>query len=236
MLNLSHRSALLSVAVCAGLFVVGCVFSPRPQASYEANSQVQSLRNFVVYQDSSGALSYHSQTAQGIAPEQARRVHGRACQHALQFPLIGARRELSGTSLSAGWGQGAYGEALDNARQGLPAEALLFDVRADINTFMILTVYRKQCLEISAAVAMPVVARAPNPPVLAPVPPVAPAEGLPAPTPAPVDAAAPAPEGAPPGAPAQSASTPSAIPPLPVLPPPAVNPAPLPVPPPGPMP
>lgn len=230
---------MLSVAMCAALWVGGCVFSPRPQASYEANSQVQSLRNFVVYQDSSGALSYHSQTAQGIAPEQARRVHGRACQHGLQFPLIGARRELSGTSLSAGWGQGAYREALDNARDGLPPEALLFDVRADINTFMILTVYRRQCLEIDAAVAMPVAPPLSNLPVLVPAPPAAPADPLPppAPTPAPVDTTVvPAPESAPSGAPAEGGSTPGAIPPLPALPPPAVNPAPLPIPPPGPMP
>ncbi len=220
----------LSIVV---LFASGCgVFSPRPHASYEANSQVQTLRNFVVYQDSSGALSYHSPTALGSAPGPALRVQGRACQHGLQFPLIGARKDLAGTSLSAGWGQGAYREALDDARESLPPQALLFDVRADINTFMILTVYRRQCLEINAAVAMPILPVAPATLAPAPAPQPRPIPPEPLPVPAPVDAApAPSPEEAPTGIGAVKAPSATPLPPLPL---PAVHP--LPVPMPGPTP
>lgn len=54
-----------------------------------------------------------------------------------------------------------YEEAITAARQGLPANAVLFDVRVDLNQFAILMVYRRQCLLVDAGVAVPVAAAAP---------------------------------------------------------------------------
>jgi len=154
---------LLSIACLSVLATLsgGCGLGPRPQTSYEANSQVLALSELVVFQDSTGALSYQAPTGQDVRIKLAPRVKGKACQHGIQLPL--PSRAGTGASLSAGWGRGAYREALSEARAGLPKEAVLFDVRADLNQFAILTVYRRQCLLIDAAVAVPIAPGATEP-------------------------------------------------------------------------
>lgn len=173
---------------------LGCITSPRPRTSYEANSQVLALNQLVVFQDSTGSLSYHAPTGKDVRIKLAPRVKGKACQHGIQVPLFS---ENGGASLSAGWGAGAYKEALADARSGLPDDAVLFDVRADLNKFSILMVYRRQCLWVDAAVAVPVAApAAPTPaaPAEAPAPPVesapAPPAEAPPESPSPFDPAA----------------------------------------------
>ena len=43
----------------------------------------------------------------------------------------------------------------NDARRGLPHDAVLYDVRADLSTLVILSVYRQSCVVLDAAVALP---------------------------------------------------------------------------------
>jgi hypothetical protein len=65
--------------------------------------------------------------------------------------------------VSATWGDGGYRDALDNARRGLPRSAVLYDVRADLATLQILSIYYQRCVELDAAVALPLETTAPPP-------------------------------------------------------------------------
>jgi hypothetical protein len=58
-------------------------------------------------------------------------------------------------SISAGWGDGGYANALANLRTKVPPNAVLFDVRADIRLRTILSVYAEECLVLDAAVFVP---------------------------------------------------------------------------------
>jgi hypothetical protein len=116
----------------------------------------------VIFQDSSGALSYHSPVGRDVRKlVTARRVHGRACQRGFQLPIEPLLATLPGSlpptaaSVSATWGEGGYREAMDDARRGLPQSAVLYDVRADLQTFVILSIYRERCVLINAAIALP---------------------------------------------------------------------------------
>ena len=145
----------------------------QPRVSYQANPQVLQSGGLVIFQDSSGALSYHAPVGRDVRKlVSTRRVQGRACQRGLQLPIEPLVAAVSGSplagpvSLSAAWGEGGYRDALDDARRGLPHEAVLFDVRADLSTLVILSIYQQRCVELDAAVALPLAAAstaAPNP-------------------------------------------------------------------------
>jgi hypothetical protein len=121
-----------------------------------------SLPPLVVYQNSVGPLSYRSEAAGGGAP--AREVRGEACQSALTLPvgLVWAAIKSGNTAyatafLSGGWGEGGYAEAVSSAAKSAP-DARLVDVRADLNTKIILGIWRQQCVRVVAsavAVAAP---------------------------------------------------------------------------------
>lgn len=140
----------------------------RPPVSYEANSQVIQNPGIVIFQDSSGALSYHAPVGRDVRKlVSTRRVQGRACQRGLQLPLQPLFSALSGalptaaaTSVSATWGDGGYRAAMDDARRGLPPEAVLYDVRADLATFVVLSIYRERCVVLDAALALPLASSA----------------------------------------------------------------------------
>jgi hypothetical protein len=107
-----------------------------------------------VYQDSTGPLSYRSPAG----PIGAREVHGEACQSGLMLPvgLIWAAIESGNTArapgfLSAGWGDGGYAKAVA-AAAALAPNARLANVRADLNTRIILGVWRQECVRVVAAV------------------------------------------------------------------------------------
>ena len=143
-------SALASLAACAAL-----------PPSYEANAQLLALPAVVLHQDSSGALSYHARTPAGIQPLSAwGRAQGRACQQGFQIPLlwslgVPSYNRIGTWSISAGWGEGGYRHALADLRKNLPANAVLFDLRADVRLRTILSVYAEECLELDAAVFVP---------------------------------------------------------------------------------
>jgi hypothetical protein len=139
----------------------------RPRASYEASAQATWSSGFVIFQDSSGALSYQAPAGRDVRKlVTTRRVQGRACQRGLQLPIEPIVAAFSGSpvplpvSAGATWGDGGYREALDDARRGLPHDAVLYDVHADLATLMILSIYRQRCVLLDAAVAVPLAAAA----------------------------------------------------------------------------
>ena len=135
----------------------------RPPVSYEANPQAIQPNGMVIFQDSSGALSYHAPTGRDVRKlVTADRVHGRACQRGFQLPTAPLLAAISGkmtpAGVSATWGDGGYRDAMDDARRGLPPEAVLYDVRADLATLQILSIYYQHCVLLDAAVALPLAA------------------------------------------------------------------------------
>lgn len=113
------------------------------------------LPPMVVYQQSTGPLSYR---ATPLASGPLREVQGQACQSALTLPigLIWAALESGSTAnapafLSGGWGQGGYAQAIASAMEAAPNTRLV-GVRADLNTRIILGVWRQQCVRVLATV------------------------------------------------------------------------------------
>ncbi len=155
------RSRVVALAALAALVLCACLPSVRPRASYEANPQLIPAGQFVIFQDSTGALSYHAPTGRDVRKlVTTRRVEGRACQRGLQLPfepLIAAASSAQPypASIGVGWGDGGYRRALADARRGLPRDSILYDVRADLATQVILSIYRESCLIVNAAVAVP---------------------------------------------------------------------------------
>jgi hypothetical protein len=136
----------------------------RPYSSFQANSGLISLPGYVVFQGSTGPLSYQTPAGEDMGRVVAReRVRGRACQRGLSLPAFTGGGI---TALSVGWGEGAYQSAIEDARSKAPAAIALFDLRADVQTRIIAAVYREQCLIVDAAVATaaPAPAQVPSPP------------------------------------------------------------------------
>lgn len=154
----ASRLAALTLSV-----VGGCAALP---PTYEANPRLLALPAVVLHQDSSGALSYHARTPAGEVPLRPwGRAQGRACQQSFQLPVLWSLgvpsfNRIGTWSISAGWGDGGYNRALADLRKNLPANAVLFDLRADVRMRTILSVYAEECLELDAAVFLPKQAKA----------------------------------------------------------------------------
>ena len=91
-----------------------------------------------VYEDVSAPLEYRADAHRGT-----RNVRGEACQTGIFLPVIPA---------SIAWGDGGYRDAVRQAQAQAPG-ASLTDVRADLHVFSILTIFRKQCVVVTAAVS-----------------------------------------------------------------------------------
>jgi hypothetical protein len=170
--------------ILALLLLAGSACVPpalRPRVSYEANPQAIRSSGIVIFQDSSGALSYQAPAGRDVRKlVTARRVQGRACQRGFQLPTEPLVSAISGsvvptaTSISATWGDGGYRDAMDDARRGLPSRAVLYDVRADLATLQILSIYYQRCVQLDAAVALPLETVAPAATSQSPRPPLPP--------------------------------------------------------------
>lgn len=89
-----------------------------------------------VYEDVSAPLAYRADARRG-----AREVRGEACQTGLFLPMFPA---------SAAWGDGGYADAMKQAQAQAPGAALT-DVRADLHVVSVLTIFRRQCVVVTAA-------------------------------------------------------------------------------------
>jgi hypothetical protein len=147
---------LLSVAVIACL-LQGCApfIGHTQDPAYVGNGPgAIALPPLVLYQNSVGPLSYRSQP---VGSGAAHEVRGEACQSAITLPvgLVWAAIKAGNTAfatafLSGGWGEGGYAEALASALKSAP-NARLVNVRADLNTKIILGIWREQCVRVVAS-------------------------------------------------------------------------------------
>ena len=104
-----------------------------------AGSVMRPRRVAILFEDSSAALEWRADT--GAAP---REVHGESCRSAIGLPLF-----LWGGEDLAGWGDAGYRDAVAKAQAQAPGSTLS-DVRADVR-FINILVWRKECLEVTAA-------------------------------------------------------------------------------------
>lgn len=148
------------VLACTCALMSACVSLLEVGPAYQANEKLLSLAPLVVFQGARGPLSYQTATGRDALRQlPVRRVRGRACQRGFQLPIFAV---LSGaldyeysagpSGLSAGWGDGSYEAAINEVRRQLPAGAVLFDVRADLQQRAILSVYRELCVVVDAGV------------------------------------------------------------------------------------
>lgn len=110
----------------------------------------------VVYQSSSGPLSYRAAVSN---EDGLREVSGVVCQSGLMLPvaLVWAAIKSGNVAaapgfLSAGWGEGTYAAAVSSALADSPGKRLV-NVRADLQTRIILGVWRQQCVRVTGAAA-----------------------------------------------------------------------------------
>lgn len=89
-----------------------------------------------IYEDVSAPLEYRAELHRG-----AREVRGEACQSGIFAPWANA---------SVAWGDGGYRDAVRQAQAQAPG-ALLTDVRADLRVLSVLTIFRRQCVVVTAA-------------------------------------------------------------------------------------
>lgn len=111
----------LTLALCAG-----CV----------APGMGRVLGPATIYEDVAAPIEYRADAGRG-----SREVRGEACQTGIFLPWVPA---------SAAWGEGGYREAVQQAQAQAPG-AVLTDVRADLRVLSVLTIFRKQCVVVTAA-------------------------------------------------------------------------------------
>jgi hypothetical protein len=116
-----------------------------------------SFAPYVVFRDQTGALSLHAACAKDVQwLGSVRRVSGRACQYGLQIPLnlLSAHNDRRrALTLSGGWGDGGASAAMEVASQGLAVGEMLYDIHVDLNTMIVLGVWRQECVVVNARVS-----------------------------------------------------------------------------------
>lgn len=105
-------------------------------ASCAAPGMGRVLGPATIYEDVSAPLAYRAELRPGV-----REVRGEACQTGIFVP---------GTAASVAWGDGGYRDAVRQAQAQAPG-APLGDVRADLHVVSILTIFRRQCVVVTAA-------------------------------------------------------------------------------------
>jgi hypothetical protein len=97
-------------------------------------------RPALVFDDSTAGLEWRADVLGG-----SREVRGESCRNAVGLPLF-----LWGGYDLVGWSEGGYRDAVAQAQAQAPGR-ILTDVRVDVR-FINILVFRKECLEITAAV------------------------------------------------------------------------------------
>lgn len=137
------------------LGLAGCAFPPLPAT----------VTNGTLYQGTADPVQYrsplprdaHLATASGTP----RGATGQSCRTVLAFPSIPptpfygsnlASQLVPWQSLALVFGDRSYAAALGKARDSVDG-AVLYDVRADMHTTAVLGIWRRECIEVHAAVA-----------------------------------------------------------------------------------
>ncbi|MEK7689988.1 MAG: hypothetical protein AAB425_03105 [Bdellovibrionota bacterium] len=77
-------------------------------------------------------------------------VSGQACQHGFMVPGSLAFSALKGTSFTGAMGDGGYQEAMKDLHSKHQDLAAIFDVRIDTDKLVVLSIYYRSCLIITA--------------------------------------------------------------------------------------
>jgi hypothetical protein len=100
-----------------------------------------------LFADVSAPLDYRAD----LGEVAGREVRGEACQSGIFIPLLTATQPVRVYGeASIAWGEGGYRDALKQAQAQAPG-ATLTDVRADLHQLSILTVFRRDCLVVTAS-------------------------------------------------------------------------------------
>ena len=140
------------------ILIAVCFFSANAGAQdlqYEAKSglilnDLTGIRDLILFYDSEAPLSYQTLTHRDV-PQDAvlvGEVVGESCQRGLRVPLLFVLP--INTRVSGAIGNGSYEKALSNIREKHPDLDGIYDVRVDIHTFSILTVYVRDCTNVVA--------------------------------------------------------------------------------------
>lgn len=152
--------ALAALAASTGCLRLGPGARPRPsyvaQHVSSGGATNLSLAPVVVFQDGAGSLSYHAPTFADLpAQVEVRDVQGRACESGLQVPWGVLTQPsslwLEGLYASVGWGDSGYQRALRDAANQVAPDAMLYDVRADLQTINVLSIWRQSCIVVTAS-------------------------------------------------------------------------------------
>lgn len=134
----------------AALVAAGC--APPP---YHARMGVLVPSPLMVYEGATGPLSHQAPTLRD-GTRLVGETTGEACQSGLALPIglagLFTPTPAAPASIGVAWGDGGWSEAMKDAQKKAPGGRLV-DVRADLHVTNILFVWRRQCLEIHAAVA-----------------------------------------------------------------------------------
>ncbi len=145
----------LQISLPVMLWLQGCApfLGQHRNPPYDGNGpSAIALPSVLLYQDSTGPLSYRAAVGAGAPHE----VRGEACQSALTLPvglvwaaIKGGNPAAAAGFIGGGWGEGGYSTAASRALAATPGMRLT-NVRADLQTTIILGVWRQQCVEITA--------------------------------------------------------------------------------------
>ena len=91
-----------------------------------------------LYTDVRTPLAYNSATPGDVGGNLGQEVHGRACNYIFAYLLA--------------FGDGGYDAAVKDAQQSSGA-TLLADVKADTSIVNVLSIYQRQCTEVTGRVA-----------------------------------------------------------------------------------
>jgi hypothetical protein len=135
--------------------LAGCAFPPLPST----------ITSGTIYQGTVDPVQYRSPLPRDVHASPAgprdRQATGQSCRTLLSFPAIPptpfygsgfAAQIIPWQSLALVFGDDSYAAAVGKARDSVDG-AILYDVRADIHTTALLGVWRRECIEIHAAVA-----------------------------------------------------------------------------------
>lgn len=154
MRTINFAAALNFALALSAVATVGCAtvtpgqIMPRsPRTPYDSNPAILMMQPPVLFQDSKGPNSYQPVTAAEVARgADDRTVKTEVCQSGIYVP------PLLFVTGSAGWEEGGYIKGMQEL-QRMAGDKVLYDVMADLRHFSVLSVYRRQCLVVSARVS-----------------------------------------------------------------------------------
>jgi hypothetical protein len=133
-------------AVCILLAGAFSAFAEDP--SYEANAGLISPGVFILFYNSQGPLSYNESGLKDLPKDIVHlgKVKSKSCQYGLSLPTFISFPP----SISGALGNGSFKKAVQNMQQASPQLDGIYDVKVDVHEITILTIFGRECTEITA--------------------------------------------------------------------------------------